>query len=1046
MSSTARMRRHMSRIATTTAAAGLAVATALAGAGYALAAPDDDAGHPDLADPAARGTAESGGLPDLLGTTLGDGLLTPPTSFHDDGRYLVVLADAPAATYTGGADDLPATAADGQGFDAGTSAARRYRDHLHGQQAEVAARVGADPAQQYSAAVNAFAADLDATQAAELQQDPRVLAVVPDTAQPLDTVQSPDHLGLPGDDGVWEELGGVDSAGMGVVVGIVDSGLWPENPSFAGSALPSAPSEDVGRPYRTSETETAMVKANGELFTGECQTGERWDADDCTDKVISARYFADGFLGSVPPGERDDDEFASPRDGQGHGSHVTGIAAGNTGVPMSIDGQDLGAGSGMAPAAKIAAYKACWTAQDPEAGGCFLSDVVAAVDQAVVDNVDILNLSIAGFRDTAADVISLALLSAASADIFVAVSAGNHGPGASTVAHNNPWVATVAAGTHAGYPGTVELGDGRRFRGAMLHPGGLDEQTPLVRAGDIAASGATADEATLCMPDSLDEERADGALVLCDRGEIPRTDKSDEVARAGGVGMILGNTDPDETLDPDSHAVPTVQLSAADADHAREYIAESAPDGATAALLPGDQTDLPPAPSPVLAGFSSRGPALANDGDLLKPDLTAPGVNVLSAVTPGYTGQDGDAQYGFLSGTSMASPHVAGIAALLRAEHPDWSPAAIKSALMTSTSDLVDAEGSPDRDRFGSGAGYVDPGAALSPGLVYDATADDWLSFLAGTGAELDIPGVEPIDPSNLNYPSISIGALAGKQQVVREVTATRPGLYVADVDVPGFAAHVSPSVLLFTQPGQTKRFRVVLTRDDADLEQYAHGTLTWRGAGTAARSPVVVNPVGLDAPDEVSGDGPSGQIEFDVVSGQDADTGVTLRGLAPGEVTDGSLTPGEPPKTGGNASSHLVSLDVGDGATLARFDLVAGAATADFDMYLFGPDGRQLPVEAATAASSERVDLPDPEPGTYWALVHVYSTADGEPVDFSLRNFAVGGGPAGNATVAPERIVGEPGSSTQVTVEYDGLGRGVPYLGVVDYDGTGPGTVVSIG
>ncbi|WP_165367994.1 S8 family peptidase, partial [Phytoactinopolyspora endophytica] len=775
MSSTARTRRNMSRLATMTSVTGLVAVTALAAGGYALAAPGHESTSPDLADPGGRDTSEAHGV---LGDVLKDGLLSPG-AFDGNGRYVVVLADPPAATYADGVDDLAATTPDdGQGFQAGSAEARRYRDHLHQLQADVAAAVDVSPTQQYTVAVNAFAAELDASQAAGLQQDPRVLALVEDTAHPLDTVESPEYLGLSGNGGVWDGLGGVDAAGDGVVVGVIDSGIWPENPSFAGSALPTGPSDEVGAPYWTSDTETAMAKANGDLFTGECETGEEWSTEHCNDKVVSARYFSDGFAGSVPPEERSEDEFLSPRDGQGHGSHVAGTAAGNHGVEMSVDGQEFGEGSGMAPAAKIASYKVCWATGNPDDGGCFLSDIVAAIDQAVVDNVDVINLSVGGFQDTAMDVISLSFLSAASADIFVAASGGNNGPDASTVAHNNPWVTTVAASTYVAYEGTVELGDSRLFRGAMLNPDGVGEQTPLVWAGDIAADGAAPEDAALCADASLDEKQAEGTIVLCDRGAIPRTDKSDEVARAGGAGMIIGNIEPEETLDADSHAVPTTHLSSADAAEVREYIAdESEPEyeakeaessGATAALLPGDQTDLAPTPSPVLAGFSSRGPALANGGDLLKPDITGPGVNVLAPVTPGYNAEQGDEQYGLISGTSMASPHIAGLGALLRGENPEWSPAAVKSALMTSSDDLVDADGSEDHDRFGSGSGHVDPAGALSPGLVYEATADDWLSFLAGTGEDLGIPGVEPIDPSNLNYPSISVGALPGKQQVVR--------------------------------------------------------------------------------------------------------------------------------------------------------------------------------------------------------------------------------------------------------------------------------------
>src|SRR5690606_13225569 len=307
----------------------------------------------------------------------------------------------------------------------------------------------------------------------------------------------------------------------------------------AGEQLPSEPTGEVGEPYSTSETGTAMLKANGDTFTGECEPGEEWTADLCNDKLISARYFPDGFVSNVPPEHRDEFERISTRDGDGHGTHTASTAAGNHDVAMSVDDRGFGTGSGMAPGAKIAAYKVCWNDDDASTGGCYPSDSVAAIDQAVLDGVDVINYSISGAVDTVVDPVELAFLSAASANVFVAASAGNSGPGSSTVAHNSPWLTSVGASTHAVYEGTVELGDGQRFRGSMIDDAGVPEQTPLVYAGDIAADGVDPAEAALCGPDTLDDAAAAGAIVLCDRGVHARVDKSAEVARAGGAGSIL---------------------------------------------------------------------------------------------------------------------------------------------------------------------------------------------------------------------------------------------------------------------------------------------------------------------------------------------------------------------------------------------------------------------------------------------------------------------------------------------------------------------------
>ncbi|WP_157987791.1 S8 family serine peptidase [Jiangella endophytica] len=957
-----------------------------------------------------------------------------------DGSYVVVLTGAPAATYEGGVRGLDATApGDGERLRAGDHAVRDYRTHLDQRQREVAGEVGAEPRYQYTVAVNGFAAELTAEQAAELSADPQVLAVVPDVPRAVDTVASPEFLGLTGDDGVWAALGGTAEAGRGVVVGVIDTGIWPESASFAGPDLADGPTGEPGAAYRTSDTGTAVLKANGDTFTGECETGENWTADLCNGKLVSARYFDDGFVANVPPEHRDPNEHLSTRDGDGHGSHTASTAAGNHGVPMTVNGRAFGDGSGMAPGASVAAYKVCWQDDDENTGGCYPSDSVAAVDQAILDGVDVINYSISGATDTLVDPVELAFLSAASANIFVSASAGNSGPGESTVAHNSPWVTTVAASTHQIYEGTVELGDGRLFRGSMINDAGVPEQTPLVYARDIAASGVEPGEAALCGPSSLDDAAAAGAVVICDRGVYDRVAKSAEVRRAGGVGVVLGNLDPAETLNADFHVLPATHVGAEDAEAIREY---AAGDGATAALLPGDQTELPPTPKPVLAGFSSRGPALANGGDLLKPDISAPGVDVLAAVAPGpHDGNDFD----FLSGTSMAAPHIAGLAALVRAEHPEWSAAAIRSAMMTTAYDLLVASGEPDRDRFHAGAGHVDPARFLDPGLVYESGTADWLAFLEGTGEDTGVPGVEPIDPSDLNQPSIAVGALAGRQTVTRTVTAVTPGLYRASISVPGFTARVTPSVLYFGRPGQSKTFEVTLTRTRAALDEYAHGTLTWSGAGTTVRSPIVARPVAVAAPSEVAATAADGSATYSVTTSTTGDVDLTLRGLAPGEVTDGALTPGEAPDPAGNTSSRLVSFEVPEGTSLARFDLVAGQESADYDLYVYGPDGAELPVNGATGAASERVDLTAPEPGTYQVLVHLFSSPDGSAVDFSLRDFAVGADSAGNATVAPDPLPARAGDPAEVTVSWSGLGAGVPYLGLVGYAATTSTTVVAV-
>ena len=353
---------------------------------------------------------------------------TPELSVAEDGSYIVMLKDDSLASYTGGVQGIPSTkATSGAKLDTTSTAAQRYSDYLEAQQQAVRADVGltsTDSTYSYTTVFNGFAAELTAQQVTSLRKHPDVAYVWEDEVRHADTVSTPDYLGLRGSGGVWEnEFGGADDAGAGVVVGVIDTGIWPENPSFAD--LPGNP-------------------APPESWNGACITGDDPDAEDnitCNSKVIGARYY--------PAGNNTDYDFLSPRDTDGHGSHTAGTAAGNDDVQMSVYDTDMGTGSGVAPAAQIAAYKALWrTAAGGGSGST--AGLLAAVNDAVSDGVDVINYSVSGSSQYVVDSIELAFLDAASAGVFVAASAGNSGDtvGAGSVAHNSPWVMTVAASTH----------------------------------------------------------------------------------------------------------------------------------------------------------------------------------------------------------------------------------------------------------------------------------------------------------------------------------------------------------------------------------------------------------------------------------------------------------------------------------------------------------------------------------------------------------------------------------------------------------------------
>lgn len=954
---------------------------------------------------------------------------------YKDGRYIVVLAEKPSATYDGGTAGLPATKpASGKKLDANRPEVKQYGAHLEQKQAQVARQQGVKIQRQFTAALNGFSAKLTADQAIKLAKDPAVLVVAPDTQNAPD-YSSTDFLKLSGPNGTWNtKFGGQDAAGKGVVVGVIDTGYTPSSAFFAGDEVkPLTGDPVVGVPYRTADGKIKMLKADGDSFQGECQTGTDFDGTACNSKVLSARYFGDVFAGNVPrsnwaPGER-----LSPVDAASHGTHTASTAAGNANVEAVVDGRSFGLTSGMAPAAKLAIYKVCWEDNDPNTGGCYSSSAVEAINQAVQDGVDVLNYSISGATDTTTDPVSMAFLSAASAGVFVAVSAGNSGPTASTVNHGAPWLTTVAASSFSQeLQGTVEFSDGSKYRGASIMNSQVSN-AGVVLAANVGAPGSTSP--ALCGDGSLDPAKIAGKVVVCDRGVVDRVAKSAEVKRGGGVGMILVNLS-NSSLDTDKHSVPTVHVNPPATEAIKAKVAAN-PD-IKVSLINKDTTGLPLEAQPQIAGFSSRGPLLAENSDLLKPDVAAPGVAVLAGVSPIGTGGD---NFGFLSGTSMASPHVAGFGALILGKNPKWSPATVKSAMMTTTSDIKNADGSKNTDVFATGAGQVDPARVLDPGLVYDATTDDYLAFIQGTGIDLGIPGIGTTKPRDMNLPSFALGNLAGKIEVTRTVTALTPGLYRAKVDVPGINVKVTPAVLNFSAAGEKRTFKVSFENQGAPLGKFAMGSLTWQGANKSVASPIAVRPQSVVASHDVAftSQGGTGSGAVKVVSGTNSPVQMTLDGLSKADSTAVELVPG--PFTGATDASNLVkTVQVPAGAPLAKFSVISSDPGADFDMYVMTPTG---PLTVATSSASESVSISNPAPGKYTIYANLYASPNNQATKASVDS-AVLGANVGNASLNPNPLRLSNGKAGSVSLNWKGLAEG-SYIGRVTFAGASEPTFVSV-
>ncbi|MEW1846911.1 S8 family serine peptidase [Nonomuraea angiospora] len=752
--------------------------------------------------------------------------------------YIVQMAADPVATYEGDVAGLSTTRpAQGEKIDPGSADVTRYVDHLRGRHDAALKKVGGGrKLYEYAYSYGGFAAKLTDSQARELRAMPDVVAVTEDRKVTVQTSSTPHFLGLDARGGLWEQLGGPTGgrhgkgAGDGLVIGVIDTGVTPSSKSFANP-------DGSGRPYKPIRG-----------FHGACpQTSPAV----CNGKVVAARHFDAAWGGDAAVRELLPWEFTSPVDYNGHGTHTASTAAGNHAVPATGPAAAFGAISGMAPRARVAVYKALWSAQDSSTANGYYSDLVAAIDQAVADGVDVINYSVSGTSTDFLDPAEMAFLAAAQAGIFVSASAGNDGPAASTVNHPSPWVATVAAGTHnRGTQGSMALGNGTTYSGASLATAKAGP-APLVDSTAVGLPGADPTMVAQCYAARnndgkpvLDPAKVKGKIVICDRGVTPRADKSLAVAEAGGVGTVLVNVD-ENSLNADFHSIPTVHLAVKDRQAVKDYAATS---GATATIDQAKITD--DVPAPYLAAFSSRGPLSAGGGDLLKPDLTAPGQDILAATAP--PGNNG-AEFGLSSGTSMSAPHVAGLAALLKDLHPSWSPMAVKSALMTSGTDVLDGPGTDPKVIFGQGAGHVAPNSAADPGLVYDSGVKDWTAFLCGTTTGIDRKVCDALkkrghslDPSDFNGPSISVGRLPGTQTVTRSVTnvGRSTATYTASTSgLAGITAKVTPSRLT-VRPGQTKSFTVTFTRTTAPMNAYTGGQLTWKDGRHSVRVPVLVRPV----------------------------------------------------------------------------------------------------------------------------------------------------------------------------------------------------------
>jgi hypothetical protein len=692
----------------------------------------------------------------LTGLAGPSGAATDEPDTDGDSLFLVTLTGTGASARDGGT-------------------ARAFRESALAEQDATLAAVGAGaPVYRWTTALNGYAVRLTAAQARDLAGDPAVATVEPDSVRRL-AVAAPGGAATAAD---YPRVGGA-----GVVIGLVDSGLWPDSPLFADV-------RGLGRSARD--------------FRGRCETGAGWADDVCDDKIVGAHWFVDGFgVDRVRSGAR-----LSPLDDDGHGTLIASIAAGNAGVSVKVPGQRAGLYAGAAPQARLAVYKACWTAPDPRDDGCSSADLVTAIDRAVADRVDVLNLSVDGPTDPRAgvDTVERALLGAAEADVVVVTAAGNRGTRA-YAAHASPWVTSVGGTTGTTRRGAV-VAPGLRLAGAMAARTAV-RPTRLVLGARVASSGATASQSRFCQPGSLDAALVSGRIVVCERGRIGRVDKSEAVVRADGVGMVLVNTSRGQAT-ADFHSVPTVHLTKDDGHRLVRWVRAH----------PGRLVQLRPdgvqrAPERLVAWTSSGDPR----GSFVKPDLVATAVGVLGAIPPSHLGRRWDLG----SGTSVAAARTSGVAAALLSRH-DWSAAEVRSAIATTAGDVA---GDPSLLRLGAGRTRARP--ADRPGLVFRVPVGDYRAWLEGD-----------LDATALNTPSV---LLQGTGSVTRTVTNVGTRAMYFSSTATGFGRHqvsVTPAAISLA-PGESTTFTVRVA-GSAGPQPLDDGWVTWRGAnGNRVRIPVVI-------------------------------------------------------------------------------------------------------------------------------------------------------------------------------------------------------------
>ncbi|VFQ89185.1 unnamed protein product [Cuscuta campestris] len=678
----------------------------------------------------------------------------------------------------------------------------------------------------YDNVVHGFSAVLSEGELGALKLLPGFVSAYKDRRFEMQTTHTPGFLKLNPDSGLWP----ASKFGEDVIIGVIDSGVWPESRSFGDLGMTEIPRR----------------------WKGICRGGKEFNSSACNKKLIGANYFNAGVLADKPGVNI---SMNSARDTDGHGTHTASTAAGNSVGEASYFGYANGTARGVAPRARVAVYKVSWDE------GSFTSDLIAGMDQAVADGVDVISISL-GYREIPLheDPIAIAAFAATIKGILVTGSAGNSGPTPGSLNNGAPWILTVGSGTtDRWFAGTLTLGNGQKFRGWTLFPGKtLVKNVSLLYHPSISDCDSPEVVGQVANPNST--------VLICVRplaGDV----FSSQMKYVGDAGILATVFINDEQTIFGSTYFPNpgVVISREDGEQVINYAKDAA--GDPRATITFKETLFGEKPAPAVSKSSSRGPSPSYPG-ISKPDVMAPGVLILAAYSPSRLGTE----FHLESGTSMACPHIAGIAAMLKGAHPEWSPSAIRSAIMT-TAITLDNTGEQIKTSDGNsvatpldmGSGLVDPNRAVDPGLVYDATPQDYLNLLCSMN--LTAPQFHSIarspatvncsDPNpDLNYPSyIALYPRGGNngtfdwsvQTFKRTVTNVGEGAtrYRAKVEIPRNSdVTVSPMTLVFGKKMEKQSYSLRIRYRGDENQSKNVGSITWvevNGYHTV-RSPIVVS------------------------------------------------------------------------------------------------------------------------------------------------------------------------------------------------------------